>query len=91
MDIKSVSNPTNNVYLQKDVPQKSKDANEGTELKIQDKLELSEEAKNIQNSTNIQQNRLDKISERISSGFYNSNDVISKVADKIYQEIKPTN
>jgi len=86
-----VSNQANNVYAQKDLPQKAKDANEGTEIKIQDKLELSDQAKNIQNSTNIQQNKLDKISERISSGFYNSNDVISKVADKIYQEIKPTN
>jgi hypothetical protein len=89
MDIKSVSN-SNSVYVPKDLPQKGKDQNESKEIKIQDKLELSEEAKNIQNSTNIQQNKLDKVSERISSGFYNSNEVISKVADKIYQEIKQT-
>lgn len=86
MDIKSVSN-SNNVYLPKDLPQKGKDPKENQELKIQDKLELSEEAKNIQNSASVQQSRLEKISERINSNFYNSNDVISKVADKIYQEI----
>ena len=89
MDIKSVSN-SNNVYLPKDLPQKGKDQKEGQEIKIQDKLELSEEAKNIQNSSGTQQSRLEKISGRISSNFYNSNEVINKVADKIYQEIKQT-
>lgn len=87
MDIKSVSN-SNNIYLPKDLPQKGKDSKDGQEIKIQDKLELSEEAKNIQNTTSTQQNRLDQISERIKSNFYNSDEVISKVADKIYQEIK---
>ena len=90
MDIKSVSNSNGNAYFPKDLPQKGKDQKEGQELKIQDKLELSEEAKNIQNSSNTQQSSLDKISERIKSDFYNSNEVISKVADKIYQEIKQT-
>jgi len=90
MDIKSVSN-SNNVYLPKDLPQKGKDQKEGQEIKIQDKLELSEEAKNIQNSTSTQQSRLDQISERIKNNFYNSDEVVNKVADKIYQEIKQTN
>ena len=89
MDIKSVSN-SNSVYLPKDLPQKGKDSKEGQEIKIQDKLELSEEAKNIQNSSGAQQSRLEKISGRINSNFYNSNEVINKVADKIYQEIKQT-
>ena len=79
------------VYLPKDLPQKGKDQKEGQEIKIQDKLELSEEAKNIQNSTSTQQSRLDQISARINSNFYNSDEVVNKVADKIYQEIKQTN
>jgi hypothetical protein len=87
MNIKSVSN-TNNVYSPQDVPVKGKDPNETQEIKIQDKLELSEEAKNIQNSSNAQQSSLSQISDRVKNGFYNSDQVISKVADKIYQEIK---
>lgn len=89
MDIKSVSN-SNSIYIPKDTPQKGKDQKEGQELKIQDKLELSEEAKNINNSTSTQQSRLDKISDRIKNDYYNSDEVVSKVADKIYQEIKQT-
>lgn len=91
MDIKSVSNANNNVYLPKDLPQKGKDQKDGQEIKIQDKLEISDEAKNIQNSTSTQQSRLDQISARINSNFYNSDEVTNKVADKIYQEIKQTN
>ena len=91
MDINSVSN-SNGVYLPQDLPQKQKDQqNQAQDIKIQDKLDLSEEAKSIQNSTNIQQSNLDKISERIKSNFYNSDEVTSKVADKIYQEITASN
>jgi hypothetical protein len=90
MDINSVSN-SSGVYLPQDLPQKQKDQQPGQDIKIQDKLELSEQAKNIQNSVSTQQSNLDKISERITSGFYNSDEVVSKVADKIYQEIGQTN
>jgi hypothetical protein len=84
MEIKSVSN---NVYFPKDYPQKNDGQKETPDIKIQDKLELSEEAKNIQNTSTPQQNRLNQISDRIKSQYYNSDQVISKVADKIYQEI----
>jgi hypothetical protein len=91
MDINSVSN-SNGVYLPQDLPQKQKEQqNPVQNIKIQDKLDLSEEAKNIQNSTITQQKNLDKISERIKNNFYNSDEVTSKVADKIYQEITASN
>ena len=88
MDIKSILN-NNSIYIQKDLPQKGKDQNGNTNLKIQDKLELSQEAKTIQNSTNNIP-RSDEIKERIQDKFYDSDDVVSKVADKILNEIKNT-
>jgi len=88
MDIKSILN-NNSMYIQKDLPQKSKDQNGNTNLKIQDKLELSQEAKTIQNSTNNIP-RSDEIKERIQDKFYDSDDVVSKVADNILNEIKNT-
>lgn len=50
-----------------------------------DKIELSEQAKTLQN-TNETKN-LDDIQKKIESGFYNSEEVISKVADAILKEI----
>jgi hypothetical protein len=90
MDINSVSN-LNGVYLPHDLSQKQKGQQNGQDIKIQDKLELSEEAKSIQNSASVQQSNLDKISDRIKNDFYNSDEVVSKVVDKIYQEIGQAN
>ena len=50
-----------------------------------DKIELSEQAKTLQN-TNETKN-LDDIQKKIESGFYNTKEVISKVADAILKEI----
>ncbi len=88
MDIKSVTN-NNSIYFQKDLPQKGKDQSGNANLKIQDKLELSQEAKNIQSSVS-QASNSDEIAKRIQNGYYNSNEVIGKVADKILNEINKT-
>ena len=88
MDIKSVTN-SNSIYFQKDLPQKGQDQSGNANVKIQDKLELSQEAQNIQNSAN-QVPRSEEISERIQDKFYDSDDVVSKVADKILSQINKT-
>ncbi len=86
MNIKPLSN---NNYYQRDLPGKVSESKEtsGSESKIQDKLELSDEAKKIQNSASNTKN-LDEIKAKIDSNFYNSNAVISKVADKILNVMK---
>ncbi len=88
MDIKSINN-SNSIYFQKDLPQKGKDQSGNTNLKVQDKLELSQEAKNIQNTDN-QVPRSEEISRRINNKFYDSNEVVSQIADKILSEINKT-
>ena len=89
MDIKSVSN-NNNIYFQKDLPQKGNDQNGNSKVKIQDKLELSQEAKNIQSSSD-QVPHAEEIKEKIQNKFYDTDEVVSKVADKILQDIKKSN
>ena len=70
----------------KEVPGKGKDAKEKPENKIHDKLELSEEAKKIQKS-NGGNPKLEGIKEKIRNKFYDSEDVVNNVADKILKEI----
>lgn len=83
MEIKPLSN---NIYFPKDLPQNGKDQTKNQNYKIQDKLELSKEVQNMK-KPETQENNLDEISEKIKNNFYNSDDVINKVADKIYNEI----
>ena len=86
MDIKPLSN---NIYFPKDLPQNGKDQTKDQNPKIQDKLELSQEAQNMKKSE-TQGKNLDQISEKIKNNFYNSDEVINKVAEKIYNEISKT-
>ncbi len=83
MDIKPLSN---NIYFPKELPQNGKDQQKQQNYKIQDKLELSQEVQNMKNP-NLQDTKLAKISEKIKNNYYNSDEVINKVADKIYNEI----
>ena len=53
-----------------------------------DKIEISEEARNMAKTTEISPERLEQIRNRIDSKFYSSAEVLSKVADKILKEIK---
>ena len=50
-----------------------------------DKIEISEQAKALQNTSETK--NLADIKKKIESGFYNSDAVISKVADAILKEI----
>lgn len=50
-----------------------------------DKIEISQEAK-VLNESGLNP-KLTEIKQKIESGFYNSEEVVSKVADKIYKEI----
>lgn len=57
-----------------------------TEEKIPaDKIEISQEAKILQKES---LKNLELIRQKINSGFYNSEDVLNKVADEILKEIK---
>ena len=85
MQIKPLSNK---VYLGKDISENISENVEKKENKFQDKLELSEEAKNIQKSQ-VPVSKFDKIKDRINNKFYDSNEAISKTAEKILKEIKP--
>lgn len=85
MNIKPVSNK---VYLGKDATEKVNENVEKKENKFRDKLELSEEALNIQKNQ-LPDKNLDKIKDRINKKFYDSAEVLGKTADKILKEIKP--
>lgn len=52
-----------------------------------DKLEISAEAKALSDSTKNDE-KLKVIEERVESKFYDSDDVIQKVADKILKVLK---
>jgi len=53
--------------------------------KVQDKIEISAEAKILQDQKHTA--KINAIKEKVESGFYNSDEVISKVADKVFEEI----
>lgn len=55
------------------------------EKKPTDKIEISNEAKIMQQES---LKNLDQIRQKINSGFYNSEEVLNKVADEILKEIK---
>jgi anti-sigma28 factor (negative regulator of flagellin synthesis) len=56
-----------------------------TDAVKKDKIEISEQAKALQNTGETK--NLAEIQKKIDSGFYNSDAVISKVADAILKEI----
>ena len=86
MQIKPLSN---NVYLNKNNRENIKSNDELKESPIQDRLELSQEAQEMQKSQNQNSTKnLDKIKEKMNSNFYDSNSVINNIADKILKEIK---
>ena len=64
----------------------------GNDLKVNvndvsDKIEISEEAK-VKNSEIRNNAKLAEIKDKINSGFYNKDGVISSVADSILKEIR---
>lgn len=55
------------------------------ELSKKDKIEISEQAKALHSTSETK--NLSEIQKKIDSGFYNSEEVLSKVADAILKEI----
>ncbi len=51
-----------------------------------DKIEISGEAKELYKLTRIE--KIEEIRKKVDAGFYNSDDVIDKVAEKIYEHLK---
>jgi len=56
------------------------------EVQKKDSLEISKEAKELQQKSE-QVRDLSVVKERIKSGFYNSDEVLGKVADRILKEL----
>ncbi len=84
MNIKPISN--NYSYNNKELEgKKSKES--ANESKIEDKVEISEQAK-VMNKENLQSKKLAVIRDRIDSNFYNSDEVTKKVAQEIFKDIK---
>ncbi|QQS35436.1 MAG: hypothetical protein IPM56_14460 [Ignavibacteriales bacterium] len=82
MEIKGISN---NQYFSKEVNKpKVEQENQNPQ---KDKLEISREAKLLQ-SNSAETKDLDAIREKIDSKFYNSDEVLNKVAEKILEELK---
>ena len=59
--------------------------NKSQEPVKKDKIEISDEAKALQSDSTDK--KLSEIKEKIESGFYNSEKVLSKVAESILKEI----
>lgn len=80
MEIKGISS---SVY--KNEENLKKISNKSTEPTKKDKIEISEQAKALQGASDSK--NLADIKKKIESGFYNRDEVISKVADAILKEI----
>ncbi len=85
MDIKSVSN---NVYLNQEYESK-KTSDSSSPAKKVDSFELSNEAKKLSNKK-MDPQKLAEIQQKINDKFYDSDEAIEKISNKIYNEIKET-
>ncbi len=84
MNIKPISN--NYSYNNRELEGK-KGKETANESKIEDKVEISEQAK-VMNKENLQSKKLALIKDRINNNFYNSDEVAKKVAQEIYKDLK---
>ncbi len=75
-----VYNVPNSTYVKAPQPA-AKDTPKPQQTKIEDKLQISPEAKSKLNALNKQ--KLDEIRANIAEGKYDTQEVIEKVADKI--------
>ncbi len=82
MEIKGISN---NQYFSQEVNKPKVEQENQNPAK--DKLEISEEAKLLQ-SKKVEDPNLDAIREKIANKFYDTPEVLNKVAEKILEEIK---
>jgi hypothetical protein len=83
MDIKKVSgNQYFSNEILKNIEKAVKDAPTGTK---QDKLQISKEAKVM--NEKVEASKLDVIKQKLAQKFYDSDEVLSKVSDKILNEL----
>jgi anti-sigma28 factor (negative regulator of flagellin synthesis) len=85
MEIKPISGSNINLVKNNIVKKQEEQQKQDTSA-ARDRLEISEEAKSI-SSASIKGKNLDDIKSKVESGFYDSDDVINKVADKILKDI----
>lgn len=81
MKINPVSTPK--VYIPAEKPVKVPKAE--TQAVPKDKIEISDLAKSFKSAD---QQKISAIKEKIDSGYYNSDEVIAKVAEEILKEIR---
>ncbi len=87
-----IDSPNSNPLLVKDYEQiKSKKGNQEskdpeTVVRSSDRIEISPEAKML-NSINVQGKDIAQIKDRIKSNFYNSEEVLEKVAGAISKDL----
>lgn len=81
-----IDNVTNNAYVKspQQVSKQPKSSAAGA-TKIEDKIEISKEAKN--KLSDIDKQKVETIKAKIANGDYNTDEVIGKVADKILEEL----
>lgn len=84
MEIKGFSN---NQFFVNQAKNKAAETARQQEAKEKDKIEISAEARNLA-KTDFSSKRIDEIRQKISSGFYESDEVLNKVADKILSDIQ---
>jgi hypothetical protein len=83
MDIKGINNQ---FQFSKDIKNNKLDKTDKKSSK--DKLEISEQAKVLSKTQKDETKKLDEISEKIASKYYDSDDVINDVTKKILKDIK---
>jgi len=83
MNIKGINNQ---YQYSKDV--KSNKFEKADKKSDKDKLEISDKAKVLSNVQQEEAKKLDDVKNKINSKFYDSNEVIAKVADKIVKDLK---
>lgn len=85
MQIKGISN--NSPFTQDPNQIRSKELKSSNETKEKDKIEISSLARELAKSDNISK-KLEEIKQKIASKFYDSDEVLSKIAEAILKEIK---
>ncbi len=83
MDIKKVSG--DQYFSNEILKNKEKAVKEAPANTQQDKLQISKEAKVM--NEKVEASKLDIIKQKVAQKFYNSEEVLSKVSDKILNEL----
>lgn len=85
MQIKGISN--NNPFTQNPNQVRNTESKNSGEVKDKDKIEISSAARDLAKSE-LGSKKLEEIKQKIENKFYNSEEVINKVADAILKELK---